>query len=309
MGVDGVFPVGSSLRDIQAFISRPPGRTKPSRPWRRRGPPSTTRPTSRPSEQEHWDARTGDDGAGGAQLELIAAKLHGRRPSGRTSGRRSTSKRWDAAGFHPDQVKSASTTCSASPSSPRKTCGRTSSRTLRSAATSATTGQNILRVHGSSGTTGIPTVIAISRDDWARIGEAHARVEWGAGVRPSDTVFVAVAVQPLHGLVGDAGRGGADGREVLPVRGGGPGTDAHGRPLVPHGHAVGVLRHSLVLRSTSPKRRGRRASTRARSGSASLFFSGEPGASIPSTRKTLEDVVWQPGGRSTAARRARCRRG
>jgi len=31
-----------------------------------------------------------------------------------------------------------------------------------------------------------PTVFGIGRDDWGRIAEAHARILWGAGIRPRD---------------------------------------------------------------------------------------------------------------------------
>ena len=49
----------------------------------------------------------------------------------------------------------------------------------------------VYRIHGTSGTIGRPTVFGISRGDWERIGEAHARILWAAGVRPGDTVMVA----------------------------------------------------------------------------------------------------------------------
>ena len=53
------------------------------------------------------------------------------------------------------------------------------------------TPEEIFRIHGTSGTTGRPTVFGISNDDWDRIGEAHARILWGAGLRKDDTVMVA----------------------------------------------------------------------------------------------------------------------
>jgi phenylacetate-CoA ligase len=34
----------------------------------------------------------------------------------------------------------------------------------------------VARIHGTSGTTGRPTVFGIGADDWERIGEAHARI-------------------------------------------------------------------------------------------------------------------------------------
>src|SRR5918999_2018922 len=49
----------------------------------------------------------------------------------------------------------------------------------------------VARVHGTSGTTGRPTVFGLAADDWGRTGEAHARILWGAGVRPRDRVQIA----------------------------------------------------------------------------------------------------------------------
>ena len=45
-------------------------------------------------------------------------------------------------------------------------------------------------IHGTSGTTGRPTAFGISRGDWRVIANEHARVMWGMGIRPTDTVFV-----------------------------------------------------------------------------------------------------------------------
>src|SRR2546427_4120601 len=48
----------------------------------------------------------------------------------------------------------------------------------------------VARIHGTSGTTGRPTVFGIGSEDWERIGEAHARILWGAGIRPDDRVLI-----------------------------------------------------------------------------------------------------------------------
>src|SRR5688572_23700144 len=50
--------------------------------------------------------------------------------------------------------------------------------------------EDVVRVHGTSGTTGRPTAFGIGRDDWRSIATAQARVMWGMGIRPTDTVFV-----------------------------------------------------------------------------------------------------------------------
>ena len=48
----------------------------------------------------------------------------------------------------------------------------------------------VARIHGTSGTTGRPTVFGVGRDDWERTGEAHARIMWGAGLRPDDRILI-----------------------------------------------------------------------------------------------------------------------
>src|SRR5437867_110310 len=48
----------------------------------------------------------------------------------------------------------------------------------------------VARIHGTSGTTGRPTVFGIGSEDWARIGEAHGRILWAAGLRPDDRVLI-----------------------------------------------------------------------------------------------------------------------
>jgi phenylacetate-CoA ligase len=51
-----------------------------------------------------------------------------------------------------------------------------------------------MRVHGTSGTTGDPTIFGISDDDWERIAEAHARILWSVGLRPEDMVIRDVGI-------------------------------------------------------------------------------------------------------------------
>jgi phenylacetate-CoA ligase len=93
----------------------------------------------------------------------------------------------------------------------------------------------IVRVHGTSGTSGRPTAFAWSRDDFDRIAEAHARIMWSFGLRPA-----------LRRLVGDARRGRASRRDVVSVRRRRPGDDA-ASPLVAARDAPGrLLRHAVI---------------------------------------------------------------
>ncbi|WP_324616627.1 phenylacetate--CoA ligase family protein [Ornithinimicrobium avium] len=48
----------------------------------------------------------------------------------------------------------------------------------------------VRHINGTSGTTGRPTAFGISQPDWEAIANAHARVMWAMGIRPSDTVLI-----------------------------------------------------------------------------------------------------------------------
>ncbi|MEK9659178.1 MAG: phenylacetate--CoA ligase family protein [Chloroflexota bacterium] len=149
--------------------------------------------------------------------------------------------------------------------------------------------RSIERIHGSSGTTGIPTVLTISRDDWARIGNAHARVMWAGGIRPDDMVFIASPFTLYMGswgaLVGAERMrarcfpfgAGASGQTRMAVR-----WVQAARPTVFYGTPSYALYLAEVAREEGldPRSIGFRV----------LLFSGEPGASIPATRKALEDA-------------------
>jgi len=100
-------------------------------------------------------------------------------------------RKWDDAGFHPSQLKSLEDFESRVPVVEK--------RDLRVAQESAppfgdylcAAETEIFHIHGTSGTTGRPTAFAIGRNDWRAIANAHARIMWGMGLRPGDTICVA----------------------------------------------------------------------------------------------------------------------
>lgn len=147
---------------------------------------------------------------------------------------------------------------------------------------------DVHHVHGTSGTTGRPTAFGIGRADWESIANAHARAMWGMGIRPSDTVFIAAFFSLYMGswatLLG-AERLGAT---VFPFGAGAPGQTRRAvrwmkqmRPTV----FYGTPSYALYLAETAhdegidPSSFGLRR----------MFFSGEPGASIPTIRGQIED--------------------
>lgn len=146
----------------------------------------------------------------------------------------------------------------------------------------------VARVHGTSGTTGRPTVFGIGRDDWARIAEAHARILWGAGLRPADRIMVCSFFSLYLGSWGALVGGERLGATMFPFGAGLPGQTLMGvgwaRDLRPTGF-YSTPSYALHFAETArregvdPRRLGLRV----------LFFSGEPGAGIPATRRLIED--------------------
>lgn len=144
----------------------------------------------------------------------------------------------------------------------------------------------VKHVNGTSGTTGRPTAFGISERDWRSVANAHARVMWAMGIRPHDTVLVASPLSLYWGSWGayigaerlgarvfpfGAGQTGQTGRTVTWMRQMGVtvfyGTPSYALHLAETARASGVDPASLGL-------------TR-------MFFSGEPGASVPSIRDRI----------------------
>jgi len=147
----------------------------------------------------------------------------------------------------------------------------------------------VARVHGTSGTTGRPTVFGISAEDWQRIGEAHARVMWGAGLRPEDRIMVCSFFSLYLGSWGALVGGERLGAAMFPF-----GAGAAGQTLM----AVGWARdlgptgfYSTPSYALHFAETARREGVDPKSfGLRTLFFSGEPGAGIPATKREIEDT-------------------
>ena len=144
------------------------------------------------------------------------------------------------------------------------------------------------RIHGTSGTTGQPTVFGIGAEDWERAGEAHARILWGAGIRPGDAVLICSFFSQYLGSWGALKGAERLGAAVFPFGAGVPGQTLkaiewalHVKPAAFYSTPSYALHLAETARErgVDPRQFGMRI----------LFFSGEPGAGIPSTKRLIEE--------------------
>lgn len=146
----------------------------------------------------------------------------------------------------------------------------------------------IHHVHGTGGTTGTPTAFAIGRADWDTIAENHARVMWGMGLRPGDTVFIAAIFSLYMGSWGALRGAERLHAKCFPFGAGAPGMTARAagwlktmRPQAFYSTPSYALHLAEVAREEGidPHEFGLQL----------MFFSGEPGASIPGIRARIEE--------------------
>ena len=146
---------------------------------------------------------------------------------------------------------------------------------------------DVARIHGTSGTTGRPTVFGIGADDWERIGEAHARILWAAGIRPGDSVLIASFFSLYLGSWGALKGCERLGATAFPFGAGVPGQTLMAvqwaRDLRPSAF-YGTPSYALHFAETARREGIDPASL----GLRTLFFSGEPGAGIPATKRQIE---------------------
>jgi phenylacetate-CoA ligase len=145
------------------------------------------------------------------------------------------------------------------------------------------------RIHGSSGTTGRSTMFVLSRDDWARIGAAHARIMWSFGVRPQDIIFIGSFFSLYLGSWGALAGAEVLGCRAFPFGAGVPGQTVRAleflqlvRPQV----FYGTPSYALHLAKTADTR----DVDPSKLGFQIMFFSGEPGAGIPATKRRIEET-------------------
>jgi len=198
-------------------------------------------------------------------------------------------RKWDEAGFHPGQLKSLEDFETRVPIVRKDE--------LRTAQASAPPFGDYLcipeadvhRIHGTSGTTGRPTTFAIGRSDWDAIRNAHARIMWGMGIRPGDIVCVAAIFSLYIGSWGALAGSERLGAKSFPFGAGASGMSLRCaqwldmlKPAAFYGTPTYALHLADVARENGIDPKG--------FGLRTLFFSGEPGASIPAVKSRIEEL-------------------
>jgi phenylacetate-CoA ligase len=150
--------------------------------------------------------------------------------------------------------------------------------------------KEIARVHGTSGTTGKPTAFAIGKGDIARIAEAHARIMWSFGMRQGDMLFIGSFFSLYLGSWGALLGAERLGVTAFPFGAGVAGQSDRSiewmqevRPTV----FYGTPSYSLYL---AEKARARGLDPAKDFNFRILYFSGEPGAGVPSTKRRIEET-------------------
>ncbi|GAA3222311.1 phenylacetate--CoA ligase [Pseudonocardia petroleophila] len=195
-------------------------------------------------------------------------------------------RHYDAHGFHPDQVRTIEDFTTKVPVITKKmlVADQREHPPFGSYSRPVPPGE-IARIHGSSGTSGVPTMYAVSRTDWERAGEVHAMAQWCAGVRPDDVVQVGFPFGLFFG-----GWGVVQGAERI------------GATLFPLGitdserHLELIDRLGSTIFSATPSYCIHLLSVAEKMGIdlrgntvRHLLVGGEPGGSLPGTRKIIED--------------------
>ena len=147
--------------------------------------------------------------------------------------------------------------------------------------------ERYVRVHQTSGTTGRPLYWLDTDESWDWWGECWKAVFRAAGVGPGDRVFFPFSFGPFVGFW--SGWEGARKVGALTVSGGGQTTRQRLKSLVDYGATVLVCTPTYALHMAAEARRAGMDLARESSVRVTVH-AGEPGASIASTKRRIEEA-------------------
>ena len=198
-------------------------------------------------------------------------------------------RKWDEAGFHPSQLKSLEDFESRVPVIEKRDLRAAQERAPPFGDYLCVPETEIFHIHGTSGTTGRPTAFAIGRADWRAIANAHARVMWAMGLRPGDTICIAAIFSLYVGSWGALAGAERLRARCFPFGAGVAGMTARCaqwlkaiKPTAFYGTPTYALHLAQVAQDEGLNPRDFRLQI--------MFFSGEPGASIPAVRGKIEEI-------------------
>lgn len=198
-------------------------------------------------------------------------------------------RKWDEAGFHPDHLRSLEDFEDKVPVVTKADIREAQARETPFGDYLCVAENEIFHIHGTSGTTGRQTAFAISRGDWRAIANAHARVMWAMGLRPGDIICIAAVFSLYMGSWGTLAGAERLGARCFPFGAGATGMTARCaewlamlQPAAFYGTPTYALHLAQVARDEGLKPHD--------FGLKCMFFSGEPGASIPAIRDRIQDL-------------------
>jgi phenylacetate-CoA ligase len=144
-----------------------------------------------------------------------------------------------------------------------------------------------IRIHQTSGTTGKPMYWLDTQESWDWWAECWKVVFEAAGVVPGDRVYFAFSFGPFIGFW--AGWEGACKLGAMAVSGGAQSTSQRLRAILDLGASVLVCTPTYALHMGSEAKRAGMDLAR-ESAIRITIHAGEPGASIPSTKKIIEET-------------------
>ena len=198
-------------------------------------------------------------------------------------------KKWDTAGVKPEEIRSLDD-FEAIPFLTKEELRADQAAHPPFGSNLCVAYKDLARVQGTSGTTGKPTAFGISKGDMKRIAETHARVMWAMGIRETDIVFIGSFFSLYWGSWGALLGAERLGATAFPFGAGAAGQTERAiewmvevKPTV----FYGTPSYSLYI---AEKARARGLDPAKDFNFRILFFSGEPGAGVSSTRKRIEDT-------------------
>ena len=196
--------------------------------------------------------------------------------------------KWDEAGIHPNQVKTLEDFRKI-PLVYKQEIREDQAKNPPFGSYLCIPREQVFRIHGSSGTTGKPTAFAIGRDDWDRIGNAHARIMWGFGLRPGDSLFIGSFFSLYMGSWGTLAGAERLRLTCFPFGAGLPGQTLMALRWIKEIRPTAFYGTPSFALYLAERAREEGFDPLKDFNFKTMFFSGEPGAGIPSTKKKIEE--------------------